>query len=238
MSKTKSKPPKRPPPKPLTYAEWRQRAGAMVGAPTAMREREWRNRFLLGETPEQAAEAAQRWAYNTGVVFARMNGGKKPRWSGCGDSMASDLDNGKEWSEMDLGDLRICLRLGLPIEEIAERLCRDVEEVEQRTKSLKEAEEVVTPIGEPLTLHRDSNLNYFDVISGGQVIGKILRRMNAPQDQAWVWVITGAFVAPAVPWRGFAATLSEAETAVAEHWRKWLALCAADRASLGRADHP
>jgi hypothetical protein len=46
-----------------------------------MREREWRNSFILGKTPDQAAEAAQRWAYNAGVAFARMNGGRKPRWS-------------------------------------------------------------------------------------------------------------------------------------------------------------
>jgi hypothetical protein len=59
--------------------QWRQRARAMVGVPTAMREREWRNSFILGKTPDQAAEAAQRWAYNAGVAFARMNGGRKPR---------------------------------------------------------------------------------------------------------------------------------------------------------------
>jgi hypothetical protein len=79
MPRSKPKPPKQPPPKPLTYAEWRRLAGAMVGVPTAMREREWRNSFILGETPEQAAEAAQRWAYNASVAFARMNGGRKPR---------------------------------------------------------------------------------------------------------------------------------------------------------------
>jgi hypothetical protein len=89
----------------------------------------------------------------------------------------------------------------------------------------KEAEEAVTPIGEPLTLHRDSNRNYFDVISGGHVIGKIF----PPHEHPWMWVITGAFVAPTVPWTGFAVTLSEAETALATHWRRWLALCADDR---------
>jgi hypothetical protein len=136
--------------------------------------------------------------------------------------MAPDVDSGKEWSEMDLAELRICLRLGQPIEEIAQRVCRDVEEVAQKIKAVKEAEEVVTPIGEPLDLHRDSDRGYFDVISGGQVIGRIYPLKDAPQDRRWMWVITGAFVAPAVPWHGFAATLSEAETAVGVHWCRWL----------------
>jgi hypothetical protein len=80
--------------------------------------------------------------------------------------MTPDLDSGKEWSEMELGDLRSCLRLGLPIEEIVERLCRDAEDVGQKIKSVKDAEEVVRPIGEPLYLRRDTNRADFDVIRG------------------------------------------------------------------------
>jgi hypothetical protein len=139
-------------------------------------------------------------------------------------SMAPDLDSGKEWSEMDFAELRICLRLGQPIEEIAERLCRGVEEVAQKIKSVKEAEEVVPPIGDPLALRRDSDRDCFDVISGGQVVGRIYCLKGAPQDRRWMWVMTGAFVAPTVPWRGFAATPSEAKTAFAGHWRRWLAM--------------
>jgi hypothetical protein len=39
-----------------------------------------------------------------------------------------------------------------------------------------------------------------------------------------MWVITGAFVAPAVPWRGYAATFPEVRADFAKHWRKWLAI--------------
>jgi hypothetical protein len=42
-----------------------------------------------------------------------------------------DLNSGKEWSEMDLQDLRELLQDGMPVEEIAAFLMRDVEEVEQ-----------------------------------------------------------------------------------------------------------
>jgi hypothetical protein len=64
-----SKPPaKKPPPPPeMTYAEWRRRARALVTVPTTMGERDWRNLFIKGNTPEAAAEVATTYYTNTKV---------------------------------------------------------------------------------------------------------------------------------------------------------------------------
>jgi hypothetical protein len=43
-----------------------------------------------------------------------------------------DVNSGKDWSELDLQDLRDGLRLRSPIAELAEFLCRDVAEVESQ----------------------------------------------------------------------------------------------------------
>ncbi len=48
-----------------------------------------------------------------------------------------NLNTGKEWSEMDLQDLRDGLRLRSPIAEFAEFLCRDVAEVEAKAAELQ-----------------------------------------------------------------------------------------------------
>ena len=43
-----------------------------------------------------------------------------------------NLNSGKNWSEMDLQDLRDGLRLRSPLQELADFLMRDVEEVEAK----------------------------------------------------------------------------------------------------------
>lgn len=48
-----------------------------------------------------------------------------------------DLNSGKEWSEMDLQDLRDGLRLNSPMQELADFLMRDVEEVEAKMAELR-----------------------------------------------------------------------------------------------------
>jgi hypothetical protein len=63
-----------------------------------------------------------------------------------------------------------------------------------------------------------------DVMSVHRAIGRIFRSNSAPQDRPWMSTITTAVVVPAVPSHGFAATLAEAKTAFAAHWRRWLAL--------------
>jgi hypothetical protein len=45
-----------------------------------------------------------------------------------------NINSGQPWSEMDLFDLRNSLEHGSSIEEVAEFLCRDVEEVEIEAK--------------------------------------------------------------------------------------------------------
>jgi hypothetical protein len=45
-----------------------------------------------------------------------------------------NINSGRPWSEMDLFDLRSSLEWGRSIEEVAEFLCRDVEEVEIEAK--------------------------------------------------------------------------------------------------------
>jgi hypothetical protein len=53
---------------------------------------------------------------------------------------------------------------------------------------------------------------------------RIFKSASAPPERPWMWTITGAIVAPALPSHGFAATLDEAKAKFAETWRKWLAL--------------
>jgi hypothetical protein len=86
------------------------------------------------------------------------------------------------------------------------------------------------PISDPLTLRRPrdgrataGNPDDYDVLSGDRAVGRIFRSSCAPQDRPWMWTITGAVVMPVVPSHGFAATLAEAKTAFAAHWRRWLA---------------
>jgi hypothetical protein len=69
------------------------------------------------------------------------------------------------------------------------------------------------------------NPDDYDVIdSHGRDIGRIFKpRAGIPEDRPWMWTITGAIVAPALPSHGFAVTLDVAKAAFAETWRKWLA---------------
>jgi len=48
-----------------------------------------------------------------------------------------NINSGKPWSEMDLADLANCLEFGEPVEQIADFLCRDVEEVEAKVAELR-----------------------------------------------------------------------------------------------------
>lgn len=50
-----------------------------------------------------------------------------------------DRNEGKPWSEMDLEDLDSALKLGKPVEEIAEFLCRSVEEVRAKLAELSQS---------------------------------------------------------------------------------------------------
>jgi hypothetical protein len=50
-----------------------------------------------------------------------------------------DLANGKEWSATDLQNLRDFLQEGTPVERIAEFLMREIEDVEQQIKLLRDA---------------------------------------------------------------------------------------------------
>lgn len=42
---------------------------------------------------------------------------------------APNINSGKPWSELDLQDLRYCLAAGEPVADIADFLCRNVDEV-------------------------------------------------------------------------------------------------------------
>jgi hypothetical protein len=46
-----------------------------------------------------------------------------------------NINSGKEWSAMDIEDLENDVRLGVPIELIANFLCRDIEEVKTKPDS-------------------------------------------------------------------------------------------------------
>ena len=47
-----------------------------------------------------------------------------------------DINSGQPWSEMDLSDLKDCLRRGDSVAEIANFLCRDEEEVRAKIEEL------------------------------------------------------------------------------------------------------
>jgi hypothetical protein len=47
-----------------------------------------------------------------------------------------NVNSGKAWSEMDLNDLRQCLIEGAPAGDIADFLCRDVDEVKRKIAEL------------------------------------------------------------------------------------------------------
>ena len=46
---------------------------------------------------------------------------------------APNINTGKPWSALDLQDLRYCLAAGEPAEDIADFLCRNVDEVRAKT---------------------------------------------------------------------------------------------------------
>ena len=48
-----------------------------------------------------------------------------------------NLNTGKSWSEMDLADLKNCIARREPIEEIADFLCRDIEEVRIKIREIE-----------------------------------------------------------------------------------------------------
>jgi hypothetical protein len=49
---------------------------------------------------------------------------------------APNINTGKPWSALDLQDLRYCLAAGEPVEDIADFLCRNVEEVRAKTAEI------------------------------------------------------------------------------------------------------
>lgn len=51
----------------------------------------------------------------------------------------TNLNSGKPWSAMDLVDLQDGLRLGTPIAELADFLCRDLDEVRTKAAELQTA---------------------------------------------------------------------------------------------------
>jgi hypothetical protein len=47
-----------------------------------------------------------------------------------------DINSGKPWSELDLRDLHYCLEAGEHVEDIANFLCRDVEDGRTKTAEI------------------------------------------------------------------------------------------------------
>ena len=54
--------------------------------------------------------------------------------------MGGNVNSGKEWSEMDVADLRQFMRLDKSIEETADFLCRDVEKVREKQVELRRSD--------------------------------------------------------------------------------------------------
>ncbi len=86
----------------------------------------------------------------------------------------------------------------------------------------------MTAIGDLLVLRHASKRpsgtwsdDDYDVMSGDRAVGRIFRPgAGAPPDRPWMWTITQAVVVPAMASHGFAATIDEAKSAFADHWRK------------------
>ena len=54
----------------------------------------------------------------------------------CANDMPN-VNSGKPWSEMDIRDLKVALQYNRTVAEIADFLCRDVEEVEAKIAELR-----------------------------------------------------------------------------------------------------
>jgi hypothetical protein len=63
------------------------------------------------------------------------------------DEILTDLNSGKAWSLMDLGDLANCILRGTSVDETAEFLCREVDEVRTKIAELKNRDRVAALAG-------------------------------------------------------------------------------------------
>jgi hypothetical protein len=137
----------------------------------------------------------------------------------------SDLNSGKQWSAVDLQHLQDCLQDGMPVEEIAACLMRDVEEVERVLELLGDGRRPAFRLR-----HASKHVSGtwaaddYDVMSGDRVVGRIFRSHFGPKDKPWMWAMPGVVVMSDLANHGYAPTLKEAKAAFAEHWRKWMAL--------------
>lgn len=61
---------------PLTFEEWKRRAGVPLLGTRYMKPRDWRNLFISGATPEQAAQHLERPRYNA-LDAPRLRGKKR-----------------------------------------------------------------------------------------------------------------------------------------------------------------
>jgi hypothetical protein len=59
-----------------TYRRWKSRAAALLErqglSPGIMRERDWRQLYIQGAPPEDAASQAETYHWNTRLAFERM----------------------------------------------------------------------------------------------------------------------------------------------------------------------
>jgi len=73
--KPKAKQPPAPAAPQGAYGEWRKHVAALLErkglSPSVRLERAWRNAFISGETPEQAADRAEVEAHNAHTSFER-----------------------------------------------------------------------------------------------------------------------------------------------------------------------
>jgi hypothetical protein len=58
----------------------------------------------------------------------------------------ADINSGKEWSAMDLADLHSGLVYGHSLEELAQFLCREVQEVQVKMRELGFADKEKRPV--------------------------------------------------------------------------------------------
>ena len=92
--KPKAKQPPAPAAPQGTYGEWRKHMAALPErkrlSPSVRLERAWRNAFISGETPKQAADRAKVEARNTRTTFDGANRANLSRASGLSATAAYD----------------------------------------------------------------------------------------------------------------------------------------------------
>ena len=60
----------------------------------------------------------------------------------------------------------------------------------------------------------------YDVLAGGEVVGRIMKVISAPEDTPWMWALIFGYHEDRTPTHGYEATRDGAMAAFAKSWRR------------------